>query len=320
LFVFFNERKHSAPIICISFLLYSKWYQNCPIAKACFFILLNHFLQIITIRNHKAMSLKKITSLIIEDDEHFAGTFQKQLEKLGITKIEWTKDVREGLKMTSKMQPTIVFLDNSLHNIDGSEVIKLYKSVSLDTLIILMSSQFSMDQVALCIQNGADYLFSKNNIDEAGLKKLLKASQKSKEQKKSIWDILSFKKEKKKKTKNIAIVEDDEVFSFYLNWYLKRSENKPDITIFDKAHSFYDSYTQSSPDIIFLDYTLPDGNGMEIMEFIKVKHPKASVIMMTAQDDVEVAIELKSLGIKNYIIKNINWQKTLEKIVIDLQL
>ncbi|MES2618673.1 MAG: sigma-54 dependent transcriptional regulator [Bacteroidota bacterium] len=58
------------------------------------------------------------------------------------------------------------------------------------------------------------------------------------------------------------------------------------------------------PDIITLDYRLPDINGDELLKKIKEFRPSIEVIIISEQDDIEVAVELLKLGAYDYLIKN----------------
>lgn len=70
------------------------------------------------------------------------------------------------------------------------------------------------------------------------------------------------------------------------------------------------------PDIITLDYTLPDSNGKELLAKVKDKLPDTQVIIVSGQSDVATAIELLKLGAFDYIVKG---PDTREKIMISIR-
>lgn len=70
------------------------------------------------------------------------------------------------------------------------------------------------------------------------------------------------------------------------------------------------------PDIVSLDYTLPDMNGREILEEIKKKSPETNVIIVSGQNDINTAVNLLKIGAYDYIVKGVD---TREKIVIAVQ-
>lgn len=67
------------------------------------------------------------------------------------------------------------------------------------------------------------------------------------------------------------------------------------------------------PDIITLDYTLPDYNGKQVLERIKKESPESNVIIVSGQNDINTAIELLKIGAYDYIVKGVD---TREKISI----
>jgi signal transduction histidine kinase/DNA-binding response OmpR family regulator len=67
------------------------------------------------------------------------------------------------------------------------------------------------------------------------------------------------------------------------------------------------------PDIILLDYLLPDSNGIELLQaFATQLEEMPSVIMLTGEGNEVVAVEAMKLGAKDYLIKA---QLTSEKLV-----
>jgi DNA-binding NtrC family response regulator len=67
------------------------------------------------------------------------------------------------------------------------------------------------------------------------------------------------------------------------------------------------------PDIISLDYTLPDSNGKDILEKILAITPETQVIIVSGQNDINTAIDLLKLGAYDYIVKGVD---TRDKILI----
>jgi DNA-binding NtrC family response regulator len=70
------------------------------------------------------------------------------------------------------------------------------------------------------------------------------------------------------------------------------------------------------PDIISLDYTLPDYNGREVLEKVMQVSPETHVVIVSGQNDVNTAIELLKLGAYDYIVKGID---TRDKILIAIE-
>ncbi len=66
---------------------------------------------------------------------------------------------------------------------------------------------------------------------------------------------------------------------------------------------------QESPDLVLLDIMLPGANGIEILQQVKKQAPDTPVIMMSAQGDLEVAIDSLKLGAIDYFSKPLDFPK-----------
>lgn len=58
------------------------------------------------------------------------------------------------------------------------------------------------------------------------------------------------------------------------------------------------------PDIISLDYTLPDMSGTEVLRKIKHYNPEVAVIILSGQEDIGTAVQLLREGAYDYIVKD----------------
>lgn len=56
-------------------------------------------------------------------------------------------------------------------------------------------------------------------------------------------------------------------------------------------------------DLVLSDLKLPDGNGIELIEAIKAKSPRTSVVIISAKDDKETEIKALRAGADDYIKK-----------------
>lgn len=69
-----------------------------------------------------------------------------------------------------------------------------------------------------------------------------------------------------------------------------------------------------APDLCLTDMRLPDGNGLELIEYIQKKHPQVPVAMITAYSSVESAINALKAGAFDYIPKPVT-QENLRNVV-----
>ena len=108
---------------------------------------------------------------------------------------------------------------------------------------------------------------------------------------------------------SIFIVEDDAVYSAVLGHFLSLN---PDFQVrkFTSAKAILASI-HDKPDIVTLDYSLPDMTGDILLEKVKAASPETKVIIISGQEDIKVAIELFKKGANDYIVKDNDTQERL---------
>ncbi len=67
-------------------------------------------------------------------------------------------------------------------------------------------------------------------------------------------------------------------------------------------------------DIIFSDFKMPDGTGVQVVEHARKLLPEAMAFIMTAYADVNSVIESMRLGVLDYLLKPINVESLLNKL------
>lgn len=102
----------------------------------------------------------------------------------------------------------------------------------------------------------------------------------------------------------IAILEDDPTQSEMLRWVLESSGHR--CHLFDTVKSFQSAMYRESFDLIVLDWMLPDGNGNDIVNWIRqVLNNKAPVLFITSKNDEENIVDALNAGADDYMIKPI---------------
>ena len=100
----------------------------------------------------------------------------------------------------------------------------------------------------------------------------------------------------------IFVVEDDEWYNRLLVHTLSLNPDY-EIQSFTTGKDCLANLHQE-PDIITLDYRLPDMKGLEVLKQVKEINDDIQIILISEQDDIEVVVNLLRHGAYDYIIKS----------------
>ncbi len=109
----------------------------------------------------------------------------------------------------------------------------------------------------------------------------------------------------------ILIVDDHILFREGLVGLLK---SQPDIQIVGQCGSVAEAIEtglQLKPEIILMDFSLPDGTGLEATRAILQRAPDIQIIFLTINQDDEALIAAMRAGAKGYLLKTLSVQKLL---------
>jgi two-component system, NtrC family, response regulator AtoC len=100
----------------------------------------------------------------------------------------------------------------------------------------------------------------------------------------------------------IFIVEDDPWYGEILAYHLGLNPDYK-ITRYEKAADCL-AAMKLQPDLITIDFSLPDMKGSDLYKKIKEINPHVPVIIISSQEEVTVAVELLKMGVKDYLVKD----------------
>ncbi|RIH63550.1 sigma-54-dependent Fis family transcriptional regulator [Mariniphaga sediminis] len=110
----------------------------------------------------------------------------------------------------------------------------------------------------------------------------------------------------------VFIVEDNKLYAQVLKKQL--IDNQYQVRVFYNGKDCI-SNLDDQPDVITLDYTLPDMTGHEVLKEIQKKSPGSHVIIISAQESINTAIELMKNGAYDYIMKAPDTREKLTNII-----
>jgi len=110
--------------------------------------------------------------------------------------------------------------------------------------------------------------------------------------------------------KPIWIVDDDQSIRWVLEKALAR-ENIPHKS-FSNPNDVLNALEKDSPQVLISDIRMPRGNGLDLLQHVKVSHPNLPVIIMTAYSDLESAVAAFQGGAFEYLAKPFDVDQAIE--------
>ncbi len=113
----------------------------------------------------------------------------------------------------------------------------------------------------------------------------------------------------KKNSTRIFVVEDDPIYQRLVKYVMGINPDH-EVTVFNTAMALLQRLDEK-PDIISLDYSLPDINGEELLRKIRQLSPETFVIILSGQIDVPTAVRMLKMGATDYIAKDADAKERL---------
>ncbi len=101
---------------------------------------------------------------------------------------------------------------------------------------------------------------------------------------------------------SIFIVEDDPWYGEILQYHLGLNPDYK-VTRFETAKDCLASL-HLQPDLITIDFSLPDMTGDKLYEKIRLVNASVPVIIVSSQEDIAVAVRLLKMGVNDYLVKD----------------
>ncbi|MFI5153889.1 MAG: sigma-54-dependent transcriptional regulator [Chitinophagales bacterium] len=115
----------------------------------------------------------------------------------------------------------------------------------------------------------------------------------------------------------IFVVEDDTWYGSMLEHYLSLNPEY-EVKRFESPNDFF-AQLHENPDVVTLDYSLPDCDGAEVLKKIKEHNPDIRVLIISGQEDVATAINLLKNGAFDYIVKDDDTKDRLWNSILHLR-
>ncbi|SRR6056297_658220 len=113
--------------------------------------------------------------------------------------------------------------------------------------------------------------------------------------------------------KGVLIVDD----AVFMRMMIKDILEKNGYSVAGEAENglkAIEAYKNLKPDIVTMDITMPEMNGIEALKGIKEIDPNAKVVMCSAMGQQSMVIEAIESGAGDFIVKPFNGERVIEAI------
>ncbi|MBT8340185.1 MAG: response regulator [Desulfatitalea sp.] len=110
----------------------------------------------------------------------------------------------------------------------------------------------------------------------------------------------------------VLLVDDEEEFVKTLSERIKTREMGSEVAFNGKEA--LSKLEEKLPDVMILDFKMPDIDGLQILEKVKKAYPGVQVVMLTAHGTAEIESKARELGAFDYLQKPVNIE-TLTKVI-----
>ena len=110
---------------------------------------------------------------------------------------------------------------------------------------------------------------------------------------------------------NIFIVEDNNVFRMALQADIESTFTEMNISIhlFETGEACMAKFKEIKPQVVILDFNLNSkfpnaADGIKVLDWIKRENRETNVIMLTSEDNIEIALKSFHHGASDYVVKS----------------
>lgn len=112
----------------------------------------------------------------------------------------------------------------------------------------------------------------------------------------------------------IAIADDHKIFAEGIQSVTKEIGWLQWVGEAHTASSTIEMVKKLQPEVLLLDYHLPDGKGVDVAKAILKDFPKTTILILSMENDNDIIYQCKMAGVMGYLIKNLSSDELLAAI------
>ena len=118
--------------------------------------------------------------------------------------------------------------------------------------------------------------------------------------------------ESQRANRSVLIVEDDETLASLLELYLKREDFR--VAVARTCAAAQRALEAESRDLILLDLNLPDGDGLDVLRWVRERDDRTVVIVLTSFRQEEKGTLAFDLGAADFVSKPFRPRELLARV------
>ena len=128
------------------------------------------------------------------------------------------------------------------------------------------------------------------------------------------WEVMS----ERTKVFSVFLLEDDIMYKKMLA-YAFGKDPELDLSFFQTGKSFLEQFKRKAPNIVIMDYSLPDLSGRELLAGIRERAPELPVVIISGSVSPETIETLYREGIYEFLAKDILIRARLQNVLSNIK-
>ncbi|MBD2560303.1 MULTISPECIES: ATP-binding response regulator [Nostoc] len=116
-------------------------------------------------------------------------------------------------------------------------------------------------------------------------------------------------------TLKILVVDDEEVDRMAVRHALTKAGVQMELSEVGDGHDAFSALSTTAYDCVFLDYRLPDQDGLTLIQQLRSSEIKVPLVVLTGQGDEQIALQLLKAGATDYLSKSRISPETLAQVL-----